>query len=55
MNPKFEAGVRGIVAPHKIDWTGFTLRAADQDEATRKFIQRGFYRDLVVREVIDGQ
>ena len=46
----FEAGVTSIQYPFEPRWTGRIVEAENEEEAENKFMDMGFYRNLVVRE-----
>ena len=50
----FEAGIIAITAPYEVRWTGETSFAKELKDAMIDFENRGFYRNLTVREVISN-
>lgn len=52
---KYEAGVTAIQFPFRPRWTGDFLFAHTGAEADELFQQKGYYRNLVVREVEGGE
>jgi hypothetical protein len=51
----FEAGITGIVSPYAPRWTGETVEATHESDALYQFYEKGYHRNLVVREVFSDR